>query len=322
MRRGLGIILGLTLLVAVPFTQGPYGLYVLSSWLAFSMAAMGLNLTLGYAGQVSMAQAAFMGIGAYTTALLTMAGVHWGIAAPAAAAVCFVLGLLLGYPALRVQHHFLAFITLAFTTLVFLVLRNEEWLTGGNYGLSGIPRPSFGGLSTEPALNYYFFTLATFIIVATLLYGIVRSPWGRAFKALRENPVRADSLGVDIRSITLLAFAIGGAVGGISGALLASLVQFIEPNSFTLLVSLEVLLMIVVGGLGFFFGPVLGAALVIVLPEYLRFAEGYYLMIYGTLIVALMIFCPTGLLGLGRIIADRATGKRLMRGDLKQGAQL
>ncbi|HEY0918927.1 branched-chain amino acid ABC transporter permease [Devosia sp.] len=313
---------GLLLLVAVPFSQGPYGLYVLSLWLVFSMSAMGLNLTLGYAGQVSMAQAAFMGIGAYTSALLTMAGVHWLIAAPAAAALCFLVGLLLGYPALRVQHHFLAFVTLAFTTLVWLVLRNEEWLTGGNYGLAGVPRPTFGGVSTMPPMNFYYFTLAVFVLVAAGLYGIVRSPWGRAFRALRENPVRADSLGVDIRKITLLSFAIGGAIGGISGALLAPLVQFIDPSGFTLLISLKILLMVVVGGSGYFLGPLLGAGLVIVVPEYLRFAEGYYLMIFGALVVVLMIFCPSGLIGLGQRIAGSLKPKRVARADLKQGALL
>ena len=125
------------------------------SWLIFSIAAMGLNLTLGYAGQVSLAQAAFMGIGAYTTALMTIAGIHWIIAAPCRdARSASSSASPLGYPALRVQHHFLAFVTLAFNTLVFLVLRNEEWLTGGSLGLAGIMRPSFFGISThvEPRL--------------------------------------------------------------------------------------------------------------------------------------------------------------------------
>src|SRR5690606_37421864 len=131
------LLLALLLVAAIlaPVGQGNYITYVLTSWLIFSIAAMGLNLTLGYAGQVSLAQASFMAIGAYTTALLTLAGWHWLLAMPVGLMLCFVVGLVLGYPALRVQGHFLAFVTLAFNTLVFLVLRNEEWLTGGNYGL-------------------------------------------------------------------------------------------------------------------------------------------------------------------------------------------
>lgn len=321
-RNAIFIIVGIVLLIAAPFTQATYGTYVLTSWMVFSIAAMGLNLTLGYAGQVSLAQAAFMGIGAYTTALLTMAGLHWILAAPLAAGLCFVIGLGLGYPALRVQHHFLAFITLAFTTLVFLVMRNEEWLTGGIYGVVGIPRPDFLGLSTNPPRSFYFFTLVIFVLSGLALWGIVRSPWGRAFKALRENAIRANSLGVDTRRMTLLAFAIGSAFGGLSGSLMAPLVQYIDPHSFTLLISLKVLLMVVVGGSGFFFGPLLGAALVIILPEYLRFTEGYYLMIYATLVIVLMVFCPSGLIGLFKRFQAALSAKRVARGDLKQGAQL
>jgi branched-chain amino acid transport system permease protein len=321
LRNLILLLLGIAALIAAPLGQGNYVIYVLCSWLIFSIAAMGLNLTLGYAGQVSLAQAAFMGIGAYTSALLTMAGWHWILAAPAAMALCFVIGLVLGYPALRVQHHFLAFVTLAFNTLVFLVLRNEEWLTGGSLGLVGIMRPSFLGFDTMPQLHFYYFTLVVFLIVAALFWGLVRSPWGRAFRALRENPIRANSLGVDIRRMTLLAFAIGSSLGGLAGALAAPLVQFIDPPAFSLVHSLKILLMVVVGGSGYFFGPILGAGLVIVMPEFLRFTEGYYLMIYAATVLVLMIYCPTGLIGLGKRIAGRFKGQRV-RADLKQGAQL
>ncbi|MGH6762308.1 MAG: branched-chain amino acid ABC transporter permease [Phyllobacterium sp.] len=297
-RNLLLILIGIAILLLAPFWQSNYGIYVLCSWMVFSIAAMGLNLTLGFAGQVSLAQAAFMGIGAYTTALLTMAGVPWPAAILASAISCFVIGYGLGYPALRVQHHFLAFVTLAFNALVVLVLRNEEWLTNGTYGIVGIPRPTVLGLSTMKQIHFYFFVMGFFIVMALGLYGIVRSPWGRAFKALRENSVRANSLGVDTRKMTLLAFAIGSAYGGVAGGLLAQLVQFIDPHSFGLTISLKVLLMVIVGGAGYFFGPILGALLVVLMPEFLRFTEGYYLMLYAVLVITLMIFCPSGLLGL------------------------
>ncbi|MGV2185532.1 branched-chain amino acid ABC transporter permease [Rhizobium rhizogenes] len=297
-RKLILIAIGILILVALPFTQSNYGILVLCSWLVFSIAAMGLNLTLGYAGQVSLAQAGFMAIGAYITVLTTMAGVPWPLAMLASMLACFMIGLLLGYPALRVQHHFLAFITLAFNALVVLVLRNEEWLTNGTYGIAGIARPVVFGFATQRPIPFYFFVLALFVLTAFALYGIIRSPWGRAFKALRENPVRANSLGVDIRRITLLAFAIGSAFGGLAGALLAQLTQYIDPQSSGLAISLRVLLMVIVGGAGFFFGPILGALLIILAPEFFRFTEGYYLMLYAILVIALMIFCPSGLFGL------------------------
>jgi branched-chain amino acid transport system permease protein len=282
---------------------------------------MGLNLTLGYAGQISLAQASFMGIGAYTTALLTLAGVPWLLAAPAGVALCFLVGLLLGFPALRVQGHFLAFVTLAFNTLFFLVARNEDWLTGGPYGLSNLPRPDFWAFDTAGNLPFYYFTLIVFLISAALMWGVVRSPWGRAFKGLRENPIRAESLGVDTRRITLLAFAIGSAYGGLAGALISPLVQYIEPSSFAFSQSLRLLLMVVVGGAGLFFGPILGAAVVILLPEVLRFSEGYYLMIYAAAVIGLMVYCPAGLIGVGRRLGDRFRPKREARADLRLGAR-
>ncbi len=316
-------LIGLLVLAAIlaPIGQGNYITYVLTSWLIFSIASMGLNLTLGYAGQISLAQASFMAIGAYTTALLTLAGWHWMLAMPMGLFLCFVVGLLLGYPALRVQGHFLAFVTLAFNTLVFLVLRNEDWLTGGNYGLIGMPRPDFGLFTTMRQINFYYFTLGVTVVAALVMWGIVRSPWGRAFKALRENPVRAESLGVDTRRITLLAFAIGSAYGGLAGALVTPLVQFIEPGSFGLVHSLRILLMVVVGGAGFFFGPFVGAAVVILLPEFLRFTAGYYLIIYSALVIVMLAFVPNGLLGIGAKLRDRFRPAR-QRVDMVEGARL
>ncbi len=319
--RNILLLIGLVLLIVAPFGQGTYVTYILCSWLIYAIAAMGLNLTLGYAGQISLAQASFMGISAYAVALLTLAGVPWLLAMPVGVAISFIVGLALGFPALRVQGHFLAFVTLAFNTLFFLVARNEDWLTGGSYGLSGMPRPNFWLLNTARQPSFYYFTLIVFVIAAALMWGIVRSPWGRAFKGLRENPVRAESLGLETRRITLLAFAIGSAYGGLAGALITPLVQYIEPGSFAFVQSLRILLMVVVGGSGFFFGPVLGAAVVIVLPEVLRFAEGYYLMIYATFVIVLMVFCPTGLIGLIGRVRDRFRARQV-RGDMKEGAQL
>jgi branched-chain amino acid transport system permease protein len=286
--------------VAAPFFLKPFGIYLISMWAVLTVAAIGLNLTLGYAGQVSLAQGAFVGIGAYTLALLTQAGCPYIVAFVCAGVLCFAIGWGLGYPALRVQHHYLAFVTLAFTTLVFLVLRNEEWLTNGIYGISGIARPIFFGWSTGKPLDFYFFCLGTLAVLALATWWMVSSPWGRAFVALRENPIRALSLGVDTRRYTLMAFAIGSSLGGLSGALYAPLVQFIEPNSFALGLSFNLLLMVIVGGSGYFFGPFLGALVAVLLPEWVRITEGYYLLVYAALIMVMMAFCPSGLLGLAQ----------------------
>jgi branched-chain amino acid transport system permease protein len=294
----LAVIAAAIVVVAAPFLLKPFGIYLLSTWAVLTIAAIGLNLTLGYAGQVSLAQGAFVGIGAYCAALATQAGCPFLIAFLTAGLLSFTIGWLLGYPALRVQHHYLAFVTLAFTTLVFLVLRNEEWLTGGTYGINGILRPSIFGFSTAKPLSFYFFSLGVLLVLSLAMGWMLNSPWGRAFVALRENPIRALSLGVDTRRYTLMAFAIGSSLGGLSGALYAPLVQFIEPSSFALGLSFNLLLMVIVGGSGYFFGPFVGALVAVLLPEWMRVAQGYYLIVYAVLIMAMMRFCPSGILGL------------------------
>jgi branched-chain amino acid transport system permease protein len=297
----VAMALAVMFLLVAPFLFKPYGVFILSTWVVMTIAAIGINLTLGYAGQVSLAQAAFVGIGSYVTAYLTTRGWPFWSTYMLAGSSCFMIGWLLGYPALRVQHHYLAFVTLAFNTLVYLVFRNEEWLTRGIYGIMNIPRPEVLGWSMAKPIPFYYFLLAHLALISAATWALIQSPWGRAFIAVRENPIRALSLGVDTRRYTLMAFALGAGLGGISGSLYAALVQFIDPTPFALGLSLNLLLMVIVGGSGYFFGPFLGAVVAVLLPEWLRFAQGYYLMGYAALVMLLMIFCPTGLLG----FADR-----------------
>lgn len=300
----------LLMLVAPQFLKN-YGIYLLTYWLIFIVATMGLNLTLGYAGQKSLGHAAFFGIGAYTVAIVMKAGLSFWLGLPLAAALCFFVGIVLGFPALRVQTIYLAFATLGFNTAVWLVMRNEEWLTGGTYGINNIARPEMFGLSLASNLAYYYFTLGVAALMAAALWGLLRSPWGKAFTALRDNPIRAESLGVDIRTYTLLSFAIGAAYAGVAGALFASLVEFIEPAPFTVGASIMMYLMVVVGGAGYFLGPVLGAAVGVLLPEWLRFAQAWYLFVFGSAVVLLMIWLPDGLLS----IPDRLRAKKQAQKD-------
>ena len=306
-RITLGIVAILALIV-LPLGLNRYGLFILSQWAVMTIAAMGLNLTLGYAGQVSLAQGAFVGIGAYAAAIMTTQGMPLVAALGVSILLCFAVGWLLGYPALRVQHHYLAFVTLAFSTLAFLAFRNEGWITNGIYGISNIPRPTIFGFPTNRPLPFYYLCLASLGIVSVAMWWLVRSPWGRAFLALRENPIRAQSLGVDTRRYTLMAFAIGSALAGVAGTLYAPLTQYIDPVPFNLSLSLDLLMMVIVGGAGFFFGPFLGAMIAVLLPEWLRFTEGYYLMLYAASVIVLLIYSPTGILGiLDRLATERRT---------------
>jgi len=308
LRFGVLLAIGL-LLLAVPPLLKNYGIYLFTTWLVFVIATMGLNLTIGYAGQKSLGHAAFFGIGAYTVAILMKAGFSWWFGLPVAMLGCFGIGLALGFPALRVQTIYLAFATLGFNTLVWLVMRNEEWLTGGTFGINNIARPALFGLPLTAALPYYYFVLGITVLLGALLWKLLHSPWGKAFTALRDNPIRAESLGIHIQAYTLLAFAIGAVYAGIAGALFASLVEFIEPAPFTVGASIMMYLMVVVGGAGYFFGPLLGSAVGVLLPEWLRFAQGWYLFVFGSAVVMLMLWLPDGLLS----IPDRIRGRRRAR---------
>ena len=305
------VLAALLLLVAPQYLKN-YGVYLLSYWLVFIIATMGLNLTVGYAGQKSLGHAAFFGIGAYTVAILMKARFSFWLGLPAAALICFVVGLILGFPALRVQAIYLAFATLGFNTAIWLVMRNEEWLTGGTFGINNIARPFLFGYSLEGNRPYYYFVLAVTLLMAALLWGLLRSPWGKAFTALRDNPIRAESLGVDIRNYTLLSFAIGAVYAGIAGALFASLVQFIEPAPFAVGASIMMYLMVVVGGAGYFFGPIVGAVVGVVLPEWLRDVPGvanWYLPMFGAAVVLLMVWLPDGLLSIPDRLRARAAAR-------------
>ena len=325
--KKLHLLLALVALIAaivVPSFLKNYGIHLFTTWLVFIIATMGLNLTVGYAGQKSLGHAAFFGIGAYTVALFLKAGLSFWLGLPVAALLCFVVGLILGFPALRVQTIYLAFATLGFNTALWLVMRNEEWLTGGTFGINNIARPMLGSLSLDRNLPYYYLVLVFTLVLAALLWALLRSPWGKAFTALRDNPIRAESLGIDTRGYTLLSFAIGAVYAGIAGGLYASQVQFIDPALFTVGSSIMMYLMVVVGGPGYFFGPLLGSAVGVILPEWLRFAQAWYLLIFGTSVVLLMIWLPDGLLSLpDRLRARRQSSleSAARQAAAKQGAR-
>jgi len=302
-------LLILALLLAVPPLLKNYGIYLFTYWLVFIIATMGLNLTIGYAGQKSLGHAAFFGIGAYTVAILMKAGFSFWFGLPVAMLGCFAIGLALGAPALRVQTIYLAFATLGFNTAVWLVMRNEEWLTGGTFGINNIARPSLFGLELTGALPYYYFVLGMTVLLGALLWKLLASPWGKAFRALRDNPIRAESLGINIQAYTLLSFAIGAVYAGAAGALFTSLVEFIEPAPFTVGASIMMYLMVVVGGAGYFFGPLLGSAVGVLLPEWLRFAQGWYLFVFGSAVVMLMLWLPDGLLSIPERLKARRHAK-------------
>lgn len=303
-RRFLPLLV-LCVLLVLPLGLEQYKMFVGSLVLVYVIAAIGLNLTLGYAGQISLAHAAFLAFGAYSVGILRPLGVPFELCVVIGAAISFLFGLLIGFPALRVKHHFLAMVTIGFTVIVFLLLRNLEKLTGGSFGIAGIARPDWGFVSFASDRAFYTYTLIWGVPVLASAYWIKNSRWGRAFKSIRENEMRAEALGVNLRNYKLMAFAIGAGFAGIAGALFAPLLGYIDPPAFYIERSILFLMIVVIGGLGRFEGPIIGSIVVVVLPELLRGSQGLYLIIFATCIMLMMLFMPRGLIGIWDLLVER-----------------
>jgi branched-chain amino acid transport system permease protein len=301
----------LAFMIVFPIGRANSTLIDMGLFAVFAIVVIGQNLTQGFAGQITLAQAAFLGIGAYTSVLLdTGREVSvWGITVdlpdlpflwtvPIAVVVSMVLSFLIGMPALRVSGPWLAFVTLAFNLLVFLVLNNEEELSGGARGIR-VLRDDFTvlGIDMFPLRNYYYLCLVFLVLATAIVWWIVHCPWGRALKAIRDNPGRASSLGVDVRTHILLAFAIGSGLAGGAGALYARLVEYIEPRAFFINQSFDFLLATIAGGLGTLAGPFIGTSFITLLADRLRFTGDWYRVWFGLFIVVMVLVAPKGIAG-------------------------
>lgn len=252
--------------------------------------ALGLNLITGVTGQLSMGHAGFMSLGAYTSAILTMNyGVSFPLALLAGSLAAALFGFIIGLPTLRLQGDYLAMVTIGFAEIIRVFFLNFE--PGGKaVGLSGIPQ--------ETNL------VTVWVLVAVIVFlnaRFLKSRIGRGLYAIREDEIAAESCGVDTTRLKVLAFVLGASLGGLGGGLYAHYMFYIDPQVFNFTKSIEILNMVVLGGMGSIPGTILGAVLLTILPEFLRVVAEYRLLFYGALLVILMIFRPNGLLGDVRI---------------------
>ena len=301
------IVLLVVALVALPLIdRNPYHLEVLTTAWIYALLALGLNVIIGFAGLLNLGYAAFFAIGAYSYAL---ANLHWGmnfwLGLPWAAAVAGLAGLLLGLPAIRVRGDYLAIVTLGFGEIVRIVVTNLEPWTGGPNGLLGIAGPTIGrfefGVATAP---YYWLALALVLAAAWLSRRIARSRVGRGWVAIREDELAAQSLGIDPVRLKLLAHGVGAAIGGVAGCLFAAKQGTVTPDSFDFILSVMVVAMVVLGGLGNPVGVILGAVVLTVVPELLRGFASYRMLLFGLTMILIMRFRPQGLLGSLRLYRE------------------
>lgn len=277
------------------FTLDSYSLLVFTLCALAAVVGVGLNILIGLSGQISFGHIAFYAIGAYVSALLTMMGWPLWLALPLAGVVAGLIGALLAIPALRVSGPYLAMITIAFAFVVHHSLIEWRDVTGGSNGLMGIPLPEFAGL--DPAILLAL--LAAALMIGALLFyqRLSHSSWGKAMRAVKASEIAARSLGFNPVLSKTLAFALSAALTGLGGGLLAPLLMFINPESFPFSQSILFVLAVIVGGSGMLFGPLIGALLIVLVPELLSDFAEYRLLIFSVLLLLVLWIAPNGLLG-------------------------
>ncbi|MFO1300801.1 MAG: branched-chain amino acid ABC transporter permease [Burkholderiaceae bacterium] len=299
-------LLALAALLA-PMVAGEYLLSQLSVVAIYAIAGVGIMLLMGYAGQISIGHAAFLAVGAYTEAILRAQGVPFALTLPASAAMAALLSVILALSTSRLAGIYLAIATLAFALIVEEVLMRWESLTGGNSGLvvGGI---AFGSVSLDAEWQFYYVCVAVLAAVLLGAVNLLRSRSGRALAAIRDSEISAQSLGIHLALYKAAVLAISAALTGVAGALYAHRIQFITPDQFTIMVSVELLVIVVVGGLGSLHGAVLGAAFIVMLPQFIillrdaigistAYQAGLDAGAYGLLMVFFMLFEPRGIHG-------------------------
>jgi branched-chain amino acid transport system permease protein len=308
--RSGALILVVALVVLPWIVTDRFILHILSLIAIASIVAMGLQLLLGYSGQLSIGQAAFYGIGAYTSALLTSKyGVPFLAALPAAGCTAAIASLLM-VPITRLRGPYLAVATLGFSVIMYLILKNEEWLTGGSYGFIGIPRAALFGFVLRDPAHSYLLCVGVAMLVYAVFARVARSRFGRAINAIRQDPEAAAANGINVTLLRSQCFVIAAFVAGIAGSLYAHEVRYLAPNDFTFWKSIEILIMVVIGGVGSLLGAILGAAVVVGLPEFLRGIGDYRMLVFGGILMATMLFGEGGLAALLRLGGHRLAALR------------
>jgi branched-chain amino acid transport system permease protein len=304
---GFGAMLIFLLLLALPWLLGSFLSLVLGRVGIFLLMGLGLNIVVGYAGLLDLGYVAFFAVGAYATGVLTAAAnsgshLHPGLsyveAVPIVIIIAVAAGLLIGGPVLRLRGDYLALVTLGFGEIA-RVLVTSDWLKpflGGAQGLIGIPAPRIGSVTFRDTQPFYYLALGMCLIAIFVSWRLSNSRVGRAWSAMREDEQVAEAMGISTVKYKLLAFATGAAIGALSGSLFAVEIGSLSPASFTILVSITALAIVILGGMGSIPGVVFGALILIGLPGFLTEFQDYQLLIYGAVLVGIMILRPQGLI--------------------------
>jgi len=294
--------IGLLVLLIAPFVLGQYWNYTLGTVGIYVMLGLGLNIVVGLAGLLDLGYVAFFAIGAYTVAILTAPMPHgilmdFWLVLPIGVILAAISGVLLGIPVLRMRGDYLAIVTLGFGEIIRILSKSDALtsFTGGPRGIRAVGGPSLFGLDASSELHFMYFIILGIVIVAFITFRLQHARVGRAWMAMREDEDVAEAMGIYTLKYKLLAFAIGAAFAGLGGVIYASRNRFTGPEDFTLLVSINVLCLVIIGGMGSIPGVVVGALVLRGLPEILRQLDEYRMLVFGALLIVMMIVRPEGL---------------------------
>jgi len=279
------------------FSQNPYYIHTGIMVGIMVMMALGLNLLFGYTGQISLAHASFYAIGAYTSTLLEVhTGLSFWLSTPLGIVLAALVAIIVGLPTLRLKDHYLALATLSFCMVTQLFLVNAKGFTGGSEGVMGIKSPTLFGVTLK-GVSYYYLALVLTLLIFVVIRNIVNSRVGLALETIRENEEAAGSLGVNTLHYKVMVFSLAAAFAALAGSLYAHLALFISPETFGVMTSIEVLVVVVIGGLARNDGAVIGAIVMTLLPELLYGFEEHRLLVYGMIMLLLVMFAPKGIVG-------------------------
>ena len=311
MNNRIPLALGAIAVLAIPLaTHDGYIIQLLNIAILNAIVVLGLNFATGWTGQINFGQAAFYGLGAYTTAIATKAGVPW-IATPFLSVVIVTAAsLVLGLPTLRLRTYYLAMTTIGFGEIIRLIIVHWEPVTGGTSGLRAIPGISVFGLAPQGQIQHYYLLIAVLALAVLVAVRIRQSSLGRAMIATKDSEIAAEQSGVDTTRIKLLAFMIGAIYAGLAGCLYASSIRFISPDSFSGTQAVLLMTMLIVGGMGSIAGCIIGAVVLTILPEALRFMGQWYLVLYGLGVIAVIVMAPGGLASVASMIRMRQASPR------------
>jgi branched-chain amino acid transport system permease protein len=286
---------GIVILIGMVISNA-YHLQLLTFIGINTLLALGLNMLMGYAGQISLGHAAFYGIGAYTTAILT---VHYGfspwMALPPAILIAMAVAYIVGVPTLKLSGYYLGMGTLGFGMIVHILFREWSSVTGGASGFIGIPPLELGPISFTSGRNYFYLVWALVILSIIVCQRIIDSRVGRGLRAIHDGENAAKAVGVNTSSLKLQVFVLSAALSALAGFLYAHLVYFISPGTFDFITSIRMVTMVVIGGMASIWGALLGASLLTLLPEWLHSFSEFEMVVYGLVLMTVMIFLPQGL---------------------------